>query len=681
MSREPLLTSVVGSHARPSWFVSGIAAAERGEFGPADLEEMLDDAVDLAIRDQEEAGIDIVSDGEMRRAGFFTAEFYRHVTGVVRAATRPPAGRRGARPAASLRGRRADRRARRSRRRRRVSRSPGRATTQPLKVTLPGPYTLSGRLTYGPGEVYSDRNDAAEAFVPILRAELEGLVAAGADFIQIDEPSPAIHPEAPADFSALFNAAVEPIVGRARLGAHLCFGNYLGRPLARRTYRPVLDAMLGFHVDELVLEFANREMAEVDDPRRDRRRRPRMSRAGVIDVKNSYLETADDVAERIDAGAGRGRSGRAASPSSPIAASARRHARRPAPSCGRWSPDATSCSDGPGGRSHEGSMDGHAITMLGTGLIAEFYTNTLHGQRGRDRVRVVYSRSAERGEAFRDRWGIPESTTDLEAAVSHPDTDVVVIALPNFLHEEAVELIAKAGKAILCTKPLGRTADEARRMLATVESAGVFGGYLEDLCYTPKSLKAVASVQAGAIGDVTWVRSRETHPGPALGLVLGRPADRRRRDHRPRLPLHRDHPQLRRQGKPAGRGAVPHRHPRPPDRRRGQRGRADPLRVRRDRPVRGELDVPRRDGPARRGGRHARDDLDEPLPADRVRDVQRARVGRRLRGREGREHVRLALPGRRRGVGARLRGHVQRHVPARSTRVARRARRSTTATS
>src|SRR6476659_9726587 len=159
-------------------------------------------------------------------------------------------------------------------------------------------------------------------------------------------------------------------------------------------------------------------------------------------------------------------------------------------------------------------MDGHAISMLGTGLISDFYTNTLHGQRGRDRVRVVYSRSAERGTAFRERWGIAESTTELAAAVEHPDTDVVVVALPNFLHEEAVGLAAKAGKAVLCTKPLGRTAAEAKRMLEAVEAAGVFGGYLEDLCYTPKTLKAVRSVAGGAIGDVTWVRSRETHPGP-----------------------------------------------------------------------------------------------------------------------------------------------------------------------
>ncbi len=250
----------------------------------------------------------------------------------------------------------------------------------------------------------------------------------------------------------------------------------------------------------------------------------------------------------------------------------------------------------------------------------------------------------------------------MAAAVNHPDTDVVVVGVPNFLHEEAVHLAAKAGKAVLCTKPLGRTADEARRMLEAVEKAGVFAGYLEDLCYTPKTLKAIDSVQAGAIGDVTWVRSRETHPGPALGLVLGRPADRRRRDHRPRLPLHRDHAQLRRQDEPTGRGPVPRRHARPPDRRRGQRDRPDPLRVGGDRPVRGQLDVPRRDGPARRGRRDPRDDLAEPLPAHRVRDVQR-RWRWRLRRREGRDVGGLAVPGRRRGVGAGLRRHVQRHVP------------------
>jgi len=158
--------------------------------------------------------------------------------------------------------------------------------------------------------------------------------------------------------------------------------------------------------------------------------------------------------------------------------------------------------------------EGHKISMLGTGLIGDFYTMTLHGQRGRDRVGVVYSRSDERGTAFAERWNIPRSTTSMEEAIHDPDTDVVVVGLPNFLHEESIAMVAAAGKPVLCTKPLARSGEEAKRILDTVEEAGIFAGYLEDLCYTPKTLKAIGSVQSGAIGDVTWVRSRETHPGP-----------------------------------------------------------------------------------------------------------------------------------------------------------------------
>jgi predicted dehydrogenase len=152
--------------------------------------------------------------------------------------------------------------------------------------------------------------------------------------------------------------------------------------------------------------------------------------------------------------------------------------------------------------------------MLGTGLIGMFYTMSLHGQRGRDEVAVVYSRQQRRAEEFAAQWGIPKATSDLAAAIADPEIDTVIIGLPNFQHIECVELAAAAGKAILCTKPLGRNAAEARHMLAVVEKAGVFHGYLEDLAYTPKTLKALASVQAGALGDILWARSRETHPGP-----------------------------------------------------------------------------------------------------------------------------------------------------------------------
>ena len=158
--------------------------------------------------------------------------------------------------------------------------------------------------------------------------------------------------------------------------------------------------------------------------------------------------------------------------------------------------------------------DAHKIALLGTGLIATFYTKTLHSLRGRDRVHVVYSRSKKKAENFAAEHRIPKSTNDLESAISDADTDVVVIGLPNDLHQQAVALSAEAGKAILCTKPLGRNAIEAKEMLDAVEKAGVFHGYLEDLVYTPKTLKSLESIKKGALGKVLWVRSRETHSGP-----------------------------------------------------------------------------------------------------------------------------------------------------------------------
>lgn len=156
----------------------------------------------------------------------------------------------------------------------------------------------------------------------------------------------------------------------------------------------------------------------------------------------------------------------------------------------------------------------HKVTMLGTGLIGMFYTMTIQGGRNRDKVEVVYSRSQERAETFAKDWNIKHATTDLSEAIFHSDTNVVVIGLPNNLHLEAVKLAAEAGKAILCTKPLARTAAEAKEILAIVEKAGVFHGYLEDLVYPPKTLKALESVRKGALGKVLWARSRETHPGP-----------------------------------------------------------------------------------------------------------------------------------------------------------------------
>jgi len=157
---------------------------------------------------------------------------------------------------------------------------------------------------------------------------------------------------------------------------------------------------------------------------------------------------------------------------------------------------------------------GKKVAMLGSGFIARFYADSIQGARTQDRIVSVYSRREESAKKFAKDYGTSHFTTSMEEAVNHPDVDVVCIALPNNIHEEAVMACVKAKKAVIITKPLGRNAEEALRMMKAVEEAGIFNGYLEDLCYTPKFLKALESVQGGALGRILWAKSRETHPGP-----------------------------------------------------------------------------------------------------------------------------------------------------------------------
>ena len=154
------------------------------------------------------------------------------------------------------------------------------------------------------------------------------------------------------------------------------------------------------------------------------------------------------------------------------------------------------------------------IAMLGGGFIGRFYADSLQGLRSKDRITAIYSRTEATAKKFADDYGVSFHTTDMEAAIARPEVEVVCIALPNNLHLPAVLLAAKHKKGVMCTKPLGRNADEALQMLKAVEEAGVFSGYLEDLCYTPKFLKSKKTIESGALGRILWTRSRETHPGP-----------------------------------------------------------------------------------------------------------------------------------------------------------------------
>jgi predicted dehydrogenase len=154
------------------------------------------------------------------------------------------------------------------------------------------------------------------------------------------------------------------------------------------------------------------------------------------------------------------------------------------------------------------------IAMLGSGFIGRFYADSIHGQRSRDRVVAVYARSEANARKFAQDYDCAVWSTDMEEVIAHPDVTMVCVALPNNLHEAAVMLCVKHKKAVVSTKPLGRNAAEAYRMMQATEQAGVFGGYLEDLCYTPKFLKSKKMIEDGAIGRVLWAKSRETHPGP-----------------------------------------------------------------------------------------------------------------------------------------------------------------------
>jgi predicted dehydrogenase len=154
------------------------------------------------------------------------------------------------------------------------------------------------------------------------------------------------------------------------------------------------------------------------------------------------------------------------------------------------------------------------IAMLGSGFIGRFYADSLQGYRSKDKIVTIYSRRKESADKFAKDYDVAFSTDNMEAAINRPEVDVVCISLPNHLHEEAVMLCCKHKKAVITTKPLARNAEEAKRMLEAVEKAGIFNGYLEDLVYTPKHIKAHESVKNGALGRILWAKSRETHPGP-----------------------------------------------------------------------------------------------------------------------------------------------------------------------
>jgi len=152
------------------------------------------------------------------------------------------------------------------------------------------------------------------------------------------------------------------------------------------------------------------------------------------------------------------------------------------------------------------------IGMLGSGFIGVFHTL---GLRYVPDARVVanYGAGPERRAAFAAQFG-SRPVDSIEALCADPEVDLVVVSLPNHLHLEAVRAAAAHGKALACTKPLGRNAIEAGEMLRLVEDAGVFNAYLENVVFTTETVRMREMIEAGAIGRPTTFRAREGHSGP-----------------------------------------------------------------------------------------------------------------------------------------------------------------------
>ncbi len=296
MKEQPLRTTVIGSYPFPSWLE--FASQHLEQFGTNELAELQEDAVIVAVHDQREAGLDVISDGEQSRLDF-NLSFYGYLQGIepnekpLRVFGPPAHDQRGKHNiVGELTAPRGLGVVEEYERLKRLA--PSGPT---LKASVPGPYTLSGRLN--PNRQYPDRYSITEALLPIVGTELEALVKAGCQEITVDEPSMSCYAykEDTKRFVDIFNRTVEGVYGRTHLSTHLCFGNYKARAVGPRRYAPMFPGFLEMNVDEIHLEMASREFSEVEII--EEIARVKEVAVGIVDVKSYYIETPDDIASRV----------------------------------------------------------------------------------------------------------------------------------------------------------------------------------------------------------------------------------------------------------------------------------------------------------------------------------------------------------------------------------------------
>jgi 5-methyltetrahydropteroyltriglutamate--homocysteine methyltransferase len=283
-----LPTTVVGSYSVPEWLERLKTEYYQRRISAAHLDEIHEVAIKAAVKDQERAGIDIVSDGELRRDNdidYFLAripgvqiaqraksDYYDYYDASV-AAPLPQDDKTALGLAGDFEFTRA-------------------LTDRPVKFSFTGPFSLSRRID---GSAYDDQADLVRALARRLNLEARSLAESGARFLQIDEPFLAGYPEQAALAVEAVNIVTDGVA--ATWALHVCYGNRYARPSWEGHYDFLFPAVLSARVDQLVLEFARKGL---DDLRLIKEYAwPSALGLGVIDVKSTAVESPDLVAARI----------------------------------------------------------------------------------------------------------------------------------------------------------------------------------------------------------------------------------------------------------------------------------------------------------------------------------------------------------------------------------------------
>jgi 5-methyltetrahydropteroyltriglutamate--homocysteine methyltransferase len=280
-----LPTGVIGSYSVPEWLERAKTDYLQRRISGGQLQDMHNIVIQAAIKDQERAGIDIVTDGELRRDNdidYFAyripgveidhrtkAYYYDFYDSVIR--HKIPTASLGLVPDLEFLLQNTDR---------------------AVKFTLTGPFTLAKRIK---NEYYPHEEEVALEFARILNGELKALAKAGADYIQLDESYLTGYPEDLAWVVRAINIATEGV--EAHIILHVCYGNRYGKPYWDGNYRFLFPTIFEANIHQLAMEFARK--GDEDLELFSKYPSELELGVGVIDVKSPLIETPEQVAERV----------------------------------------------------------------------------------------------------------------------------------------------------------------------------------------------------------------------------------------------------------------------------------------------------------------------------------------------------------------------------------------------